>query len=308
MTKLIKTFLLTFGWMALIATVLSILGAELGISLYRHRLDTLEPLIAHAPLDHIDPKLNGKPIFVAGPSMAHDILKDNYFPVVLENAFRLKRKVEMYQWKNERSSFYTKVWSEDPEPSGGSSYENPPMPLETQVVESASTTVGTYKLPLLYNFKNADEFYKPVPPVAFYEYKIYGDYLYNGKNPDYPEIGDVRVSFFSIPNPDISVIGQQRDVQIFPLEEGRRKGEAYVRLGTYNLNSMLTELKADFGQPRGMWRCVNLLIAFIGSALLLFNYLGSISKKWLLGSLGLSLAINAAFIGLCLLIQLFLLT
>ena len=84
---------------------------------------------------------------------------DNDFAIVAMNSYRLKRKVEMYQWREickekdgKKKYHYESVWCEERIDSNSfhdsSSYRNPPneWPYRSQSFEASNVTLGKFRL------------------------------------------------------------------------------------------------------------------------------------------------------------------
>ncbi|MBX9698044.1 MAG: TMEM43 family protein, partial [Acetobacteraceae bacterium] len=122
-------------------------------------------VVAVAP-DRVDPAREGRLVHLTGPLAVPGTLADPGFPVRVEGATRLRRTVEMYQWKEERRSetrsrlgggqetvttySYTRAWSDQPQDSsrfhqpGG--HANPPMPTRSQTLVAEEGRIGAYRL------------------------------------------------------------------------------------------------------------------------------------------------------------------
>ena len=98
-------------------------------------------------------------VHVAGTTVNASEITDNDFGIIAHNSYRLKRKVEMYQWRetvhdhDEKKSYsYDKVWSEEPISSGGfhekGGHENPgnDWPFRSRTFEAANIMLGKFKL------------------------------------------------------------------------------------------------------------------------------------------------------------------
>jgi len=103
---------------------------------------------------------NFKLVHTSGKSENKTELVDNEFGIVAENSYRLKRIVEMYQWRQEKITgkdgapdryTYSQQWCSSPIDSSNfneSGHENPGTnwPFQSVTVEAQHVTLGDYKL------------------------------------------------------------------------------------------------------------------------------------------------------------------
>ena len=115
--------------------------------------------------DSVDEANNGKLLHISGNAKSNDILKDTEFGVS-ENAIKLKRNVEMYQWVEEKESKskkklggrketkttykYNKKWKDSAVKSSAfkikEGHVNPPMPYQGKEEVANDVNVGALKL------------------------------------------------------------------------------------------------------------------------------------------------------------------
>lgn len=186
--------------------------------------------------DQVDPAQDGELVHVTGQADSSEILVDETFGVQVP-ALRLERKVEMYQWKENKRTrktkktgggtrtrttySYEKVWSEDVIDSGGfkdpGGHENPgAMPWETRRVRADRVTLGAYRLsPGLVEKIDAwqplaVDSLEALPEGVRERARLHDGGVYVGEgDPSSPRIGDVRVEFRYVEPTEISVVAQQ---------------------------------------------------------------------------------------------------
>jgi len=132
----------------------------------------------------VDPDNEGKFIHLTGEAKTDETLEDPDFHVSAAKVIHLKRKVEMYQWKENKTEktekklggrkettttySYEKVWSEKPIDSSAFNQKwkkkeeekhpsdpvvNPPMEYKSKAATAKKVTLGAFTLPLaLYQF------------------------------------------------------------------------------------------------------------------------------------------------------------
>lgn len=186
-------------------------------------------VIVEVSADAVDPRSDGKLLHLTGTMQPATAARDPVFGVTGDGMLRLSRAVEMYQWKEETSSQsqqsaggskttettyrYDHVWSAQPIASGQfkhpDGHQNPPMQVRSATFDGGGVTLGAYKIdPAVLN-KVAD--FAPLQPTAPPPsgYQATGDGYYHGQDPGQPVIGDLRVSFTTIPAQTISVAAAQ---------------------------------------------------------------------------------------------------
>ncbi len=148
-------------------------------------------------------------------------LTDSTFNVTVKTPL-LTRKVEMYQWEEEKEETdketrytYKKVWSSETIDSSSfkeqSGHTNPgAMPYEQNTQTAANLKVGAYKLSS--DFKSslsAKNTYSELTGATLPEgYKVYNAYIMKSETPEEPKIGDVRISFEYASYSDVTVMGK----------------------------------------------------------------------------------------------------
>lgn len=98
-------------------------------------------------------------VHLTGETVNNMQICDNEFAIVAMNAYRLKRKVEMYQWREtckekdgKKKYSYESVWCEERIDSNSfhdsNEHRNPPneWPFRSQSFEASNVTLGKYRL------------------------------------------------------------------------------------------------------------------------------------------------------------------
>jgi hypothetical protein len=173
----------------------------------------------------VDPGSNGRLVHISGTMQPGTAARDPIFGVTGDGLLRLSRKVEMYQWKQESHSqsqqsvggskttettyTYERVWSDQAIASGQfkvpGGHQNPPMDPRPATFDGTDVKLGVYHVdPSLLN--KVSEFAPfHAQSSAPSGYQATGDGYYRGPDPNQPTIGDIRVTFASIPAQTISV-------------------------------------------------------------------------------------------------------
>lgn len=187
------------------------------------------------PAETVDAKNVGKLIYLTGDAAVEGVLKDSKFNVMAE-AVSLRRKVEMFQWKENTQTetkkklgggeetgttySYEKVWSDKAINSSGfhkkQEYANPKPLLDEKTWTANPVTLGAFELSaqLVGQIDNYTEL--PTSDVVEERQEIGGKKLhkeaelfYLGESPASPAIGDLRVSHEAAMPGAVSVIAKQ---------------------------------------------------------------------------------------------------
>lgn len=213
--------------------------------------------------DKVDPAQDDRLVHVTGQLKTQAALRDPATGMSERGLIRLRRTVEMFQWKESRQSTsgtqfgtetskstysYAKKWSEEPINSSrfkAPRHENPAMPIRTEVVTARDATVGARILtPALLDRM---ESYEPlVPPAqAPAPYLRTADGLYKGHNPEAPEIGDIRVTFTGVPVQTVSVLAAQQGERLTPFRTKRGYEVGLVTRGDLSAATMVAQQRSN---------------------------------------------------------------
>jgi hypothetical protein len=185
--------------------------------------------------DRVDPAMEGQLVHLTGETKTSGMLEDPEFGIGVA-AIKLIREVEMYQWvevekSEEKTSVggttettttytYQKEWKDSPVDSSRfkvtSGYENPrEMKYRSSTLTAEGVTMGAFDLPgfLVSQIGGATPLSVESLDKAAEDIRT-GGRLHEGgvylcANPNTPAVGDMRVSFLSVPTGPISVVAQQ---------------------------------------------------------------------------------------------------
>lgn len=246
-----------------------------------------------APADTVDQANDGKLLHITGMADASGELTDNQFGVSAK-ALKLKRKVEMYQWKEnsetttkkklggkeEKTTKYTyaKVWAEGRHDSSQfkspNAPENPPVSIQSQSWTASPITVGAYTLsPALAEKINH---FSPLPitkpegkidPVDGRKVQFSNGQYYLGNNPASPAVGDLRVTFMAAMPTDVSVVAQQHgsSFEAFTGDSGTTIN--MLQTGTHSAEAMFDSAQKSNKVMTWILRVVGFVVMFIGFSL-----------------------------------------
>ena len=122
--------------------------------------------VVEVAADPVDAAANGKLVHLTGMARPGTAAADPVFGVTGDGLIRLRRTVEMFQWKQDSHSTssnnlggskttettytYEKAWSEQPIDSTPfkvqNGHRNPPMPVRSATFDGGETKIGAYKL------------------------------------------------------------------------------------------------------------------------------------------------------------------
>jgi hypothetical protein len=212
----------------------------------------------------------GKLVHVTGRAVTTESLADPVF-AVKANALRLRRRVEMYQWKETKKSHkkkklgggsrtettysYSGTWSPrviDSGPFKEGGHDNPKaMPWKGWDRDAKEIALGAFRLPaaLVRQIDN----HEPIPAAAEMfagvadanGAEVRGDVLYlaaaSGAQEGEARIGDVRVAFEQVPIGPVSVISKQSGTGFEPYVSETGNDIHMLAVGTQSAAAMFQQ-------------------------------------------------------------------
>jgi hypothetical protein len=202
-------------------------------------LEQGESAVRSVPNTVVDAANEGQLVHVSGNVTASQNVVDEEFGIDLP-ALALRRKVEMYQWKEETEKkerkklgggtetetiySYERTWDDDEIDSSDfrhpEGHANPgAFPVKDRTIAAPEGKLGAYTLgndvlEAIDEWKSYD-----VPAdttVAIADFRRAGDGFYRGNDPGSPDIGDVRVRFETVPEGEYTFIAQQQGNGLAP--------------------------------------------------------------------------------------------
>jgi hypothetical protein len=259
------------------------------VTAYRN-LNEVRDTVVTVSADAVSQANTGKPIFVSGETSTGAVLKDPRFDIEV-NAIALRRRVEMYQWKEETESrtekqtgggtkksvyySYEKVWSDQVIPSAGfhqqAGHENPViLPFESWQDRADQVNLGSFRfsstlIPRL-------NFFEPISPrdAALPEgVNVDGTQLYLGTSSSAPEIGDVRIRFEVVNPGPVSVIAGQEGSTLTSWVTSNGTAYSRIQKGNPSLEEMLAAARREAKILTWILRGAGWLIMTIGISMVL---------------------------------------
>jgi hypothetical protein len=220
--------------------------------------------------EQLDTNYEGKLVHVSGEATSDDVLRDTLFDVDMVNIIKLRRVVEMYQWEEAQSTdeygtshyAYYRVWKsyliESSLFQRHTVYQNPiTMPITGQTISAKRVRIGEFLLsaPFIETLQN----FKAFPVITYSsiwqveenignqfpkrEIHFFDNYYYIGKNPNKPQIGDLRIQFEIVPAQSLSIIAQQLDGYLIPYQTQTGNAIALLETGLVSAKKMFFNAK-----------------------------------------------------------------
>jgi len=267
-----------------------------GHSLHRIKvLDEGKNLVVAVAPEHIEPNNNGKLIYISSKANTNETLNDDIFGVH-ENALKLNRIVEMYQWEEKQSKethkniggsetkvtnySYDKKWSDKLISSSNfrhkEGHENPStMPYSSQSFAASNISAGAFnlssnfidKLDKFIDYQLSDQNASAMNEQYKAAFKLNGNYYFYGDIAN-PQIGALRISYKIIRPADVSVIGKQNNGAIEPYYT--KNGDiALLEMGNVGADSMFADEEDKNMLMTWGIRLGGFIIMWIGAAMML---------------------------------------
>ena len=214
----------------------------------------------------VDPQRDGKLIHFTSEARTPSVLTDEAF-AISENALKLKRTVEIYQWTEEQQTStvekiggssetsttysYKQIWSEQLIDSSTfqdkANYPNPQNKILENFEQAASpVSVGVYTLPdrlvsSLADYERlnlASDLLISLPYAQQEQWQIFNNYIYQSADPTNPQIGDARIWYQIIKPGLISVIAQQNGENLQAYQTKNGKSIEMIRIGEVSAEEM----------------------------------------------------------------------
>lgn len=244
--------------------------------------------------ESVDAKNDGKLVYLTGDAKVEGVLSDPDF-MVSATAVSLRRKVEMFQWKENTQTetkkklgggeetvttySYEKVWSDGYIDSSGfhkkQEYANPKPALEGQEWMADPVTLGAFKLStgLVGQIDNYTEL--PTSDAVEQRQELAGKKLhkevphyYLGENPSSPAVGDLRVSHEVVLPGAVSVIAKQTAGTFEPFIAQAGGSIEMLETGLVSADAMFTAAQQANKFMTWILRVVGFILMLVGFSLL----------------------------------------
>ena len=251
--------------------------------------------VISVPADRVNPANNQKLVHLSGKATTAETLSDPDF-LIAANAIKLRRNVEMYQWKEKKETStrkklgggeertttysYDKAWSDRPIDSSSfketEGHENPKaMPYESREAKAEHVTVGAFTLTpsLLEKMSDfepmsiTDEHLAALPAELKSKLKVYNNSFYAGSDPQAPQIGDTRVTFSAVKPADVSVVSKQIGTSFEPYRASAGMDIEMLKRGIVTAQAMFESALRENTFFTWVLRAVGFVLMFIGLAM-----------------------------------------
>jgi hypothetical protein len=255
--------------------------------------------VAEVTPDAVLPANDGRLVHLVGQISTTMPARDPAFAVSGDGLLRLRRKVEMYQWKEDANTTtqqsmggsettsttysYHRVWSETAIDSGAfhhpSGHVNPVMPMTSITFDTSAAMLGAYHV----DRSVLDEISDfaplavanppPSPPNSFplfsaKSYQAEDGGFYQGRNPANPAIGDLRVSFASLPSQVFSIVATQIGGTLTPYHAANSSEIALIKPGAQSAAALFSEKKKEESAVTWVLRGVGFIVMLVAFALM----------------------------------------
>ncbi len=242
----------------------------------------------------LDLNHEGRLIHISGNVHTAESLTDAEFGINANQALRLRRTVEMFQWQ-ERSEGkteknvggsetqtttyrYDKTWSSTPIDSSRfkqlEGHHNPEqMAYPAKTLTAQQARLGAYRIAP----EQIAEFahYQPIwlEGLQFSQlptsYRNLGDHLFIGIDPDNPRVGDLRIRFSQMPATEASLVGAQQQDRLTPYRTESGGSILLIQVGLHSAASLFESAQQSNTVIAWLIRFGGFLLMFIGIRLML---------------------------------------
>lgn len=246
--------------------------------------------VVSVPADSVDPDHDGDLVHITGEASTDEVLTDPEFGIEVR-ALRLRRKVEMYQWDEDKETrrekklgggerkvtkyTYEKVWSsrlikssDFKKPAG---HENPQsMPYTSRTQQAKEVHVGAFRL--TEGLVEAIDQWESLDPggdlaiperVADRARKADGG-LYIGDTPSSPDIGDLRIRWSVVEPAEVSLVSRQIGDTFEPYTTSNGEEVELLELGARSAEAMFKAAEEANATLTWILRGVGLFVMFLG--------------------------------------------
>ena len=245
--------------------------------------------------DRVDPAHEGDLVHVSGTAETEELLQDPAFGVAVFG-LHLERRVEMYQWREERERkkrkkmgggtetrttySYERVWSDELIDSGrferSEGHTNPgSFPIAPREVSASRVTLGARRLPpsMIGRLRDFEPMEVPARDALPDEIRdrshLRDDLIYVGSDLASPEVGDLRIRFAYVPPGPVSLVAQQVGDSFSPYPTEAGGTIELVRSGVASAEAMFAAAERSNRMLTWLLRGGGFLLLFVGVGLVL---------------------------------------
>ena len=243
----------------------------------------------------VDSAKEGKLVHVVGRTTVKEAAKDDLFGVSGPDVIKLKRRVEIFQWVEDKSSSthkkvggseetvteyrYKKKWDERIHDSSHfhhpQGHENPKPIISRAEFLAHDASLGAFRLPefLLAQWNNFRTHELPDPSASSKalnrQATVQDKWLVLSSKPTDPEVGDARVQFESIRTGEASVLARQVKETFEPYVTSYGTDIARITSGVQSKEAMFAAAEAANKFLAWLLRVVGFVLMLIGFSALM---------------------------------------
>lgn len=246
----------------------------------------------------VNAELQGKLLHLTGMATTDDKLSDPDFGLE-QVAIHFARRVEMYQWKEDKETRtrnklgggketiteykYRKEWDSDRNSSESfhhpQGHENPPLKFSSRSATANKVQVGNYLLggelvSSINNYRdlelNMETFHQKIPEDQRSKYRVTGNYLYYSEKAvsDSPEVGDIRIRFQVVEPSTVSVLAGNDSGKLGSYQTSNHEPIESLMVGSFTSTQMFENLRSQNTMLAWILRLVGWVLASVGFGLI----------------------------------------
>lgn len=241
--------------------------------------------------DAVDPAHDGRLVHLTGTlHTPGEGVRDPELSIRFRDAVKVRRSVEMYQWKgtdkskgSDPSYKYKKVWDNDRIDSAdyAEDRKNPPMPFKRKTMTADTVKVGAFvssggvarRIAPSDKIRLETDRFDELAPAVKDRAMLYdgGVYITASGTPDPtdPSIGDLRVSYYGAGKTMVSVVARQQGDQLVPFIGTEGVELAMLEPGRLDAAQMFADAARQNTFMTWVLRFMGLFLMFAGMRLAL---------------------------------------
>lgn len=242
-------------------------------------IDEARDVLVLASVSPINKANDGTLVALNGKlSYENEYLYDSVFGVYSgKKTYKMKRLVEMYQWKEENGSDnndkhrYKKVWSSRMINSSlfeDETYENPSsIPYDNLVIYADDVKLGDY---LISNDNlrqvNTNEDVLITSSDLPIGYSLQNNYITNSNDLKSPEIGDIRISYKIVNSNEFSIVAKQEKNTLVDYISKQGKSIYMTSSGIVSGDELIKKLESGNNTLKWILRIAGIVLISFGCA------------------------------------------
>lgn len=255
-----------------------------------------EAIVLEVEPSRLDPANDGRLVHVAGPISVSGTISDVEFGV-RSDGLRLVRRVEMYQWTEDKETEthkklgggeektttyrYARKWLDKPVDSSRfherTGHTNPPMTFQERNLVAPRPRIGAFALPdsmvqefgAVRTLPVADDRAPPLERKLRRPVRVIDGVLYIAGDPAQPVVGDVRISYGEVPLQEASVVARQSPIGFGPYQTKSGGSVELIVAGRVPAHDMFKSAQEENETMTWIIRGVGCLLMFFGFGLIL---------------------------------------